>query len=174
MPVSRFPRSIRHGTYCSSRLQPPRLPNSLPDAADAAAPQTQPDNPAPLPCQGSGTSPHAPRCSSRGCFPAGSAKFIPRAMISVGQDCLGVRISHAGICKECRQGYVFTGTTRSCGREVKTALSKLTLIKRTQYFLLITSHALNIGQAGWVSQCKINQSYMKNPRATFQLTKFSL
>lgn len=95
-------------------------------------------------------------------------------MISAVQDCLGVKISHAGICKERRQGYIFTGTTQSCGREVKTALSKLTLIKRTQYFLLITSHALNIGQAGWVSQCKINQSYMKNPRATFQLTKFSL
>ena len=103
-----------------------------------------------------------------------SAKFIPRVMVSAGQDCLEVKIIHACICKACRRGYAFTGKTRLCGWEVKAALSKLTLIKRTQYFLLITSHALNIGQAGWVSQCKINQSYMKNPRATFQLTKFSL
>lgn len=103
-----------------------------------------------------------------------SAKFILGVMISAGQDCLEVKIIHACVCKECRQGYAFPGTTRSCGWEVKTALSKLTLIKRTQNFLLITLRALNIGQAGWVSQCKINQSYMKNPRATFQLTKFSL
>lgn len=78
------------------------------------------------------------------------------------------------VFSECEWGYAITGTTHSCGWEVETTLSKLTLIKKTQYFLLITLHALNIGQAGWVSQCKINQSYIKNPRATFQLTKFSL
>lgn len=103
-----------------------------------------------------------------------SARFIPRVMMSVGQHCLEVRIIHACVFKECEWGYAITGTTHSCGWEVETTLSKLTLIKKTQYFLLITLHALNIGQAGWVSQCKINQSYIKNPRATFQLTKFSL
>lgn len=103
-----------------------------------------------------------------------SDRFIPGVMVSAGQDCLEVKIIHACVCKECRRGYAITGTTRLCGWEVKAALSRLTLIKRTQYFLLITLHALNIGCAGWVSQCKINQSYMKNPRANFQLTKFSL
>lgn len=73
-----------------------------------------------------------------------------------------------------QQSCASTGTNQLCGWEVKAAVSKLTLIKRIQYSLLITLRALNLGQAGWISQCKINQSYMKNPKATFQLTKFNL
>lgn len=73
-----------------------------------------------------------------------------------------------------QQGCAFTGTTQLCGWEVKAAVSKLTLIKRIQYSLLITLRAINLGQADWIIQCKINQSYMKNPKATFQLTKFNL
>lgn len=73
-----------------------------------------------------------------------------------------------------QQGCASTGTTQLYGWEVKVTVSKLTLIKTIQYSLLMTLHALNLGQAGWISQCKINQSYMKNPKATFQLTKFNL
>lgn len=72
-----------------------------------------------------------------------------------------------------QRGCASTGTTQLCSWEVKAAVSKLTLIKRTQYSPLITLHALNLGQAGQISQCKINQSYMKNPKATFQQTKFN-
>lgn len=73
-----------------------------------------------------------------------------------------------------QQGCASTGTTQLCDWEVKAAASKLTLIKRIQYSLLITLRALNLGQAGWISQCKINQSYTENPKATFQLTKLIL
>lgn len=47
-----------------------------------------------------------------------------------------------------QQSCASTGTTQLCGWEVKAAVFKLTLIKRIQYSLLITLHALNSGQAG--------------------------
>lgn len=50
------------------------------------------------------------------------AKFIPGVMTSAGQDCLEVKIIHACVCKECRQGYAFIGTARLCGWEVKRLL----------------------------------------------------
>lgn len=78
------------------------------------------------------------------------------------------------VCARRAPGLCLPWYNPSEGCEVKMALSKLTLIKRVPCFPLITSDALNIGQAGWVSQCKINQSYMKNPRGALQLTKFSL
>lgn len=194
--ISHLPGSVRRAAVCSSRCSYPGLPRHGTAQLRMPLPQPGPRRlqsiPSPSTCQSTpavpfssvGAGGHADltplrvpepgAVSLRGAALGQPARVSPGVMTAAGQGGPEVKTIRGRVCEERRQGYVSTGMSRSCGWEVNAALSRLILIKRTQYFLLITLDALNIGQAGWASQCKINQSYMKNPRGTFQLTEFSL